>query len=151
MVKCGHTGLDTYPCGFIVHHKKGWLGASPDAKVFDPSFSITNGIAEFKCPYSKQPQEACKDPSFFCELVNGTFKLKCDHHYYHQVQCQLYVSSDMFSWCDFCVYTPVDVAVERIYPRKEWQSTCIPELEDYYDRYMLSEIVAPLFKPSYIL
>ena len=84
MVKCGHTGLDTYPCGFIVHHKKGWLGASPDAKVFDPSCSTTNGIAEFKCPYSKQdqsPQEACKDPSFFCELVNGTFELKRDHHY----------------------------------------------------------------------
>ena len=135
MVKSGHTGLDTYPCGFIIHHKKGWLGASPDAKVFDPSCSTINGIAEFKCPYSKRdksPKKACNHPSFFCELVNGSFKLKCDHHYYHQVQCQLYVSSDMFSWCDFCVYTPVDVAVERMYPCKEWQSTCIPELEDYY-------------------
>lgn len=49
------------------------------------------------------------------------------------------------------VYTPVDVATERIYPCKEWQSTYIPELEDYYDRYMLPEIVNPLFKPSYFL
>ena len=65
MVKVtGHTGLVTYPCGFVIYQKKGWLGASPDAKVLDPYFSSPNGIAEFKCPYSKQdksPQEACKD------------------------------------------------------------------------------------------
>jgi len=46
------------------------------------------------------------------------------------------------------VYTPVDVARERIYLCKEWQSTYIPELEDYYDRYMLPEIVNPLFRIS---
>jgi len=55
----------------------------------------------------------------------------------------------MFGWCDFCVYTPVNVATEKIYPCKELQSTYIPELEDYYDRYMLPEIVNPLLKPSY--
>ena len=140
MVRSGHSGLTTQPCGFIIHQTKGWLGVSPDAKVFDPACSCLNGIAEFKCPYTKRdksPEEACSDPSFYCELVNGHFHLKRTHQYYHQVQLQLYVSSDMSSWCDFCVYTPVDVAVERIYPCKEWQSTFIPELEDYYDRHML--------------
>ena len=29
----------------------GWLGASPDAKVTDPSFQPPDGIAEFKCPF----------------------------------------------------------------------------------------------------
>jgi len=53
MVKSGHTGLTTHPCGFIIHPTKGWLGASPDAKVFDVSCSCCNGIAEFKCPYTK--------------------------------------------------------------------------------------------------
>jgi len=122
--------------------------------VFDPACSCLNGIAEFKYPYTKRdksPEEACSDPSFYCELVNGHFHLKRTHQYYHQVQLQLYVSSDIFGWCDFCVYTPVNVAVERIYPCKEWQSTFIPELEDYYDRHMLPEIVTPLYKPSYIL
>ena len=32
----------------------GWLAASPDAKVVDPSFQPPNGIAEFKCPFSKR-------------------------------------------------------------------------------------------------
>ncbi len=69
----------------------------------------------------------------------------------------MYVSGDTYSWCDFCVYT-LDVAIERskewqstYIPEKEWQSTYIPELEDYYDRYMLPEIVNPLFKPSYMM
>ena len=46
----------------------------------------------------------------------------------------------------FCVYTPVEVAVERIYPCKEWEDTCIPHLENY-DKYMLPEIIDPLYTP----
>ena len=153
MTNNGHCGLTTNPCGFIMHRTKGWLGASPDAKVYDPSCNDSNGIVEFKCPYSKRdksPQDLCQDHSFYCELFTGTFHLKRNHNYYHQVQLQLYVGGDMFSWCDFCVYTPVDVAVERIYPCKEWQSTCIPKLEEYYDKYIIPEILDPLYKPSYI-
>ena len=33
----GHDGLQTTPCGFIIHPNLGWLGASPDAFVTDPS------------------------------------------------------------------------------------------------------------------
>ena len=153
MIRNGHCGLTADPCGFVIHQTKGWLGASPDARVVDPSCGLT-GIAEFKCPYSKRdksPQEACDDADFCCELVNGQLQLKRQHHYFHQVQLQLYVSSDMFSFCDFCVYTPVDVAVERIYPCKEWMSNNIPQLEDYFDKYMLPEIVNPLHQPSYYL
>ena len=57
----------------------------------------------------------------------------------------------MHHFCDFCVYTPVDVAVDRIYPCKEWESMYIPQLEDYFDKHMLPEIVNPLYKPSYFL
>ena len=67
------------------------------------------------------------------------------------MQLQLYVSSDKYSFCDFCVYTPVDVAVERIYQCKEWERKHIPELEEYFDTHMLPEIVDPFYKPSYYL
>ena len=49
----GHPRLAVHNCGFFVHHEKGWLGASPDARVSDPDSSQWNGIAEFKCPFSK--------------------------------------------------------------------------------------------------
>ena len=153
MVSEGHNGLTTYPCGFLIHPTMGWLGASPDAKVVDPSFQPPNGIAEFKCPFSKRdksPQKCCDDPSFYCTWIDGHLQLKHDHQYYHQVQLQLLVGTD-FSWCDFCVYTPKGLAVQRIFPDKLWQSNHIPELDEYFFGHMLPEIVDPKFKPSYYL
>ena len=60
MEKNCHHGIEATRAGFVVHSRKCWLGASPDAWVTDPS--VTN-IAELKCPYSKafvHPREACK-------------------------------------------------------------------------------------------
>ena len=112
----GHPGLEASKCGFFVHPDKGWLGASPDATVHDPSSHAPHGLTEFKCPFSKANVDieiACKDPLFYCTMVNDSLHLKHTHMYYHQVQLQLYTSS--FTWCDFCVYTTKGVAVERIY------------------------------------
>ena len=153
MIEHGHKGLTTHLRGFIIHPTKCWLGASPDAQVVDPSCNLV-GIAEFKCPYAKRdqsPYDACTDANFYGELVDGKFQLKRRHIYFHQVQLQLYVSSDQYSFCDFCVYTPVDVAVERIHLSKEWEVEYIPKLEDYFDKHVLPEIIDPMYKPSYIL
>ena len=60
----GKMKLTTQQCGFIIHPTMGWFGASPDACIIDPHSEFPNGIAEFKCPYSKKeltPREACKD------------------------------------------------------------------------------------------
>ena len=95
-------------------------------------------------------RKRAKTHKFCCELQSGTIHLKRNHNYYHQVQLQLYVGSDLYSWCDFCIYTTVGVAVERIYPSKEWQSTCLPILEQYYDTHILPEIVDPIYKPCYV-
>jgi hypothetical protein len=145
----GHKGLVTKPCGFIVHPTKGWLGASPDAFVMDPTSELSNGFAEFKCPYSIRdltPFEGCKKPEFYCSAVDEKLHLK-RHPYYHQVQLQLCVGMDIFQWCDFCVYT---IAVERTWLDIEWCNQYIPELESYFDCHMLPEIVSPKYKPSYI-
>ena len=63
----GKKELSTRKFGFIVHPTMGWLGASPDARVTDPHSDFPEGIAEFKCPFSKKelaPCEACNDPDF---------------------------------------------------------------------------------------
>ena len=49
----GHSNLSAFACGLYVHSEKGWLGASPDARVCDPDSSDPNGIAELKCQFSK--------------------------------------------------------------------------------------------------
>ena len=119
----GHQDLQATKCGFVVHSTKPWLGASPDAWVYDPTCN-SHGIAEFKCPYSKadvDPREACADSSFYCSIIDNKMHLNRNHSYYHQVQLQLYVSEYRSAFCDFCIYTLKGVLVERIHPDKQWQ------------------------------
>ena len=66
MISAGHSGLSTTPCGLIINSTKGWLGASPYARVTDPSCVNINGIVEFN---DKSQQEACNDAMFYCQLV----------------------------------------------------------------------------------
>ena len=151
MIKSGHTGLTTQPCGFIIHPTQGWLGASPDAHVTDPSCYVV-GIAKFKCPYIKRdktPFDACADVDFCGECVDGKFRLKQGHLYQHQVQLQLYVGGDLYSFCDFGVYTPAGIATERIYPSWEWEMQCVPKLKKCFHGHMVLEIMNPMYKPSY--
>ncbi len=157
MTAKGHLGLKALPAGFLVHPEKYWLGASPDAWIVDPSLVCVNpnGIAEFKCPYSKRdhsPSDACKDPNFYCSMVrDGCIQLKRNHSYYHQVQLQLFAAHDKCHWCDFCIYVNGQVAVERIFPDLQWQSTICPQLDNYFFSHILPELVCPKFKPSYYL
>ena len=154
MREAGHTNLVVKDCGFIVSLSKGWLGASPDGQVYDPTSDNPNGLLEIKCPYTKRaqsPQEACEDPSFYCTMEGNKLKLKFEHPYYHQVQQQLYASQDLFSWCDFCVFTTKGCLVTRITLDDRWVDENIPKLQNYFEEVMLEEIVKPHLKPPYYL
>ena len=50
MKKLGCLNISVKKCGFIIHPKKGWIGASPDGKVSDPDSEQPHGIIEVKCP-----------------------------------------------------------------------------------------------------
>ena len=43
----------------------------------------------------------------------------------------------MYSWYDFCVFTPRGVAVERILLDIDWYNKHIPELESFFDAWYL--------------
>ena len=66
-----------------------FIGSSPDGRVFDFGCQNNFGLSEVKCPETKfhvTPLDACQDPNFFCEAVNGQCKLKRTHSYFAQVQ-----------------------------------------------------------------
>ena len=68
-----HPEFQVYRCGFIIHPEFGWLIASPDARVTDPSSQETDGIAEFKCLYLKREltiEEACTDTALYAEILS---------------------------------------------------------------------------------
>ena len=94
--------------------------------------------------------ECCQDTTFYCFIdENGKFQLKRDYAYYHQVQVQLFVCSDLYSWCDFCIYTTKGVLVERIFTDYDWSDKCIPVIKKYFDMHILPELVSPKHKPPF--
>ena len=103
------------------------------------------------CHQEACKKEACKDSNFYCFYDNDGLHLKKSHCYFHQVQIQLFVGMDLYDWCDFCVYTPKGIAVERISLDIEWCDIRITELDSYYDAHILSEVLSPVYIPSYVL
>ena len=69
---------------------------------------IHHTILQMERPYSKaevELEDMCNDENFYFGVVDGSLKLDENHPYYHQVQLQLYVSTDRTKWCDYCVFT----------------------------------------------
>ena len=77
-----HKNLTVHDFGLVVNLSHPYLGASPDGKVFDPSWSSPFGSIEIMCPYTWRNNlihEACQDPNFPCAMINGVPRLKRDH------------------------------------------------------------------------
>lgn len=119
--------------GLWIDLTRGWLACSPDGLVLDQDKNLV-GILEIKCPYSAREMtvhEACeKISSFSCKLTDNNIQLKRNHHYFFQVQGQLAITGA--PWCDFCVYTPIGIEVERIYPDQEFWQNLVQKLDHFY-------------------
>jgi putative phage-type endonuclease len=112
------TGNRIQPCGFFVHPRLEWLGASPDGLVGD------DGLVEIKCPYGKRKDEK---PEFKTA--------KEQPHYWAQVQIEMACAQRQ--WCDFFQWAPSGTVLERIYPDQEWLDETIPKLRAFYDRFIV--------------
>lgn len=130
-----------FEAGLVVNPTLPFLGATPDGKVFDPTEKEPFGLLEIKCPFGWRDssfQNACNDPTFMCEIVDGRCNLKRTHIYYPQVQGQLALSR--VKWCDFVVFLSVSrkINVERIYyDEVYWNQSVLPKLTEFYFRHAL--------------
>ena len=109
------TPVKVLKCGLVVCQEMPILGSSPDGRVVDIGCQKHFGVAEVKYPETKYhvtPLEACQDPNFLHEAVDGHCKLKRTHPYFAQVQGHMGITGS--SWCDFIVYTKKGISVERI-------------------------------------
>jgi len=146
---CGET-YQVERTGIHISVEHPWLAASPDGLVDDPSEEVgrKQGILEIKCPYSARthtPEAACQEINrFYCNIVDGHVILKRTHNYYYQVQGQLAITRR--PWCDFCVWSPHGVSVERINRDKTfWENKMFPKLKQFYLKYYLPEMADPMF------
>lgn len=122
--------VSVLPCGVIVHPDASHLGASPDARVYDPTASAPFGLAEVTCCNVESVVEVKHLKVVGCEAL-----LKSTHKYYWQVQGQLAISG--LEWCDFITDTHTDVTIQRIWRDQKFIKSMREGLDTfYYDVYM---------------
>ena len=99
--------VNVYRCGLVIDPSCPHLGATPDGKIYDPSENPPFGLIELKCPLVDSVNQ--------CQCLkknNGILQLKSSHQYYYQIMGQMALSG--LRWCDFIVWTPNDMHIERI-------------------------------------
>ena len=69
------------------------------------------------------------------EYLDETNKLKPTHKYYDQIQGQLVATQAQ--WCDFVLWCPSNMNIERIYLDKQWETKNLPKLETIYREYFI--------------
>ncbi|KAH7944973.1 hypothetical protein HPB49_003781 [Dermacentor silvarum] len=120
--------------GLFVNPEYPWLGASPDAIVYDPSEDPPWGCVEVKCPYSLKDadseklltaRDTCVD---FDNLQHPS--LKIEHPYFAQVIGQMGVTE--LTWADFVIYSDNFVCVQRIkFEENVWEQMRV-KLDEFY-------------------
>ena len=132
-------------CGLFVSVTNPWLAASPNGTVTNPDDASQDlGLVEIKNPYSmrgKSLAEACKSSTFCLQNRDNTYKLKTNHDYFHQVQCQLYCVDR--EWCDFILRTDVEIHIERIQRDRRWWGVQLEKLRKFYFSALLPELACP--------
>ena len=86
------------------------------------------------------PEECATYKKIFCSLsADGKVVLKRSHSYYYQVQGQLALSGR--KWCDFVIWTCVDISIERIFADSDFfQQHMLPFLNDFYVKAFIPEL-----------
>ena len=137
----GHCDLKVEDCGFFVSKHHGFIGASPDGLVTDPSVENPLGIIEVKNIIVKDSEDLslalvrksiCKKDG----MVNKR------HMYYYQMQQQLYVVNR--TWCDFVVRASNgELYCKRVPYDPKWWIEKFANLDLFYDSYILPELAYP--------
>lgn len=131
-----HTNFTCTMSGLIINPSYPHLGASPDGLI-DCS-CCGEGLLEIKCPYSVRsdhPKDVIGKPGFFMK----TGGLSRTHRYYTQVQGQLAISNR--NYCDFVVWTPKGLILERIYHNPNFWEKLVLKLTSFFIESLLPEIM----------
>ena len=115
-----------HDCGLVVNPSYSFLGDTPDGKVCIDSVT---GIIEIKCPYAGRDmkiEQAIETQNFCLTKEGDNIKINKAHDYYYQVQGQLFVTGAPF--CEIIVYTKLDMAIDRVLPDPDFQTTMFEKL-----------------------
>lgn len=119
------TGVVSQSTGIIVSEQFSFLTCSPDGIIEN------DGVIEVKCPYSARSSLITPDTvPYLLEDNNGVYTLNPKHEYYFQVQGVLFCTGRQF--CDFIVWTPVDIKCIKIIRNENFISEMVKKLTDFF-------------------
>nr|CAI5838509.1 unnamed protein product [Callosobruchus analis] len=115
-----------------IEKENSFLAASPDSLV--ACDCCGGGCVEVKCPYLLKEER------------NEEVSLKHSHSYSYQVQLELRVTASNF--CDFVVWSPKDLFIERIYPDEDFWIRNFGRAYGFYKKVVLPELLGKYFTKS---
>ena len=144
----GVAGIIVQKCGFFISKHHGFLGASPDGLVHDPSAEDTEGLLELKY-VQMEKQESLEEALVrkgICKNCKDGVTLNVRHKYYFQTQQAMFVVER--KWTDFVVMGTgcSTTFCERIHFSQEHWDTTFPKLESFFNYWIVPELAYPCVK-----
>ena len=147
VMKKSHVNFQVKKCGlFILNKDYPFLHATPDFLTSCDCCGL--GCGEVKCPFCIHDanfEEYVRLQNSCLVKIDGVFKLKREHNYYHQTQQQLFTLKER-RHNDFVVYA-VDqkgnahLMIERILPDEKHKTKVLPKLEAFWRICVLPEVL----------
>ena len=146
--KSGHEGLTVSKIELVICRTEGYLGASPDGLVHDPSVADPKGLLEMKYIQTDN-NETLEDALVhkrICVKTSNGVTMNQHHQYYYQVQQSMYVTET--SWIDFVVKGTQcsEIYIERVKHDGIWWEGVKKKLEFFFDSYICPELAYPRIK-----
>lgn len=131
-----HENFTVSTCGFHVSLDFPHIGASPDGMV--ECNCCGTGCIEIKCPYKLLKGGIMAHP---CLTKDATHRphLSHNHPFFYQVQTHLLVTQT--SYCDFVLWVPGDLYIERITPDREVQNIIVNKAHSFFHSIILLELL----------
>lgn len=134
------TGLKVTKCGFIVHDKVPYLGASPNGLVGNDA--LIQVVCPSKC-FDKIPEKGYELGEIkYLQQHDNELRLKENDNKYYQIQGQMYITKRKL--CYFVTWTvPLDgIIIEEISFKQDfWENKMEQQLADFYRKHYLPRIV----------
>lgn len=131
-------------CGFFIEKDHPYVGATPDGIVKCDCWG--KGLLEIKCPFCLQQNNSCLPRNHCLCEVEGKMMLKKDHPYYYQIQTQLNVTK--LPYCDFVLWGPDSLFVERVLPDQVFISLVMSQAKTFFQKCLLPELFGKFYTRS---
>lgn len=135
-----HDNLSVNTCGLFISHTHPHIGASPDGII--NCTCCGKGCIEIKCPFNLSKGNLWTHPCLNYDPNLG-HHLNKSHPYYYQVQTHLFVTRT--SYCDFVLWSPNELYIQRIQPNLEFQNDMVSKASNFFQNIVLLELLGCYF------